>query len=144
MNRKIKRHLILLKHYKQHTDYSCGLACLRMLLERFGQNYKESFLRELADTDKDGTEVSDLKRILRMLGFRGYSRYSVSLKQLIQKLNRNIPIMVGFGEHWQIIIGYDGKYILIADPNYNRPIRMNKKRFLKLWKTEYNEILEIR
>ena len=115
-----------------------------MLLERFGEDYKESFLRDLSETDEEGTEISDLKKVLKMLGFRGYSRYNVSFEQLIQKLNKNIPVMVGFGEHWQIVIGYEGKYMFIADPNYNRPIRMSKKRFLKLWKTEYNQILEIK
>lgn len=144
MKRKIKRHLILLKHYKQHTDYSCGIACLRMLLERFGKYYTEKYLRDLIDCVEDGTEVSDLKRTLKILGFRGYSRYNISLKQLIQKLDKNIPAMVGFGGHWQIVIGYDRKYMFIADPNYNKYIRISKKRFLKLWKTEYNQILEIK
>ena len=144
MKRKIRRHLILLKHYKQHTDYSCGLACLRMLLERLGLEYSEKILRDLTDCVEDGTEYYDLQRVLKMLGLRGYSRYNVSLKQLTQKLNKNIPLMVGFQEHWQIVVGYDKKYILIADPNYNRIKRINKKRFLKLWKTEYNQTLEIK
>ena len=144
MKRKIKRHLILLKYYKQQTSYSCGIVCLRMLLERFGQDYSEKYLRDLGYCDKDGTEMSDLKEILKILGFKGYSRYNVSLKQLIEKLNKNIPLIVGLGDHWEIVVGYDKKYIFIADPNYNKHIRMGKKRFLKLWKIEYNRTLEIR
>jgi len=145
MKRKIKRHLILMKHYKQHTEYSCGIACLRMLLERFGKNYKESFLRDLTNCNEEGTDITALKRGLKILGFKSSAHYSVSLKQLIKKLNKNIPIMVGFQEHWQIVIGYDKKYIFTIDPAHDRPIkRINKKRFLKLWKTEYNQALEIK
>lgn len=142
--RKIRRHLILLKYYIQRTSYSCGLACLRMLLERFGQDYSEKYLRELSNCDKNGTEMSDLKKVLRILRFKGVSHYNVSLQQLIEKLNKNIPVIVGFKEHWQIVVGYDRKYMFIADSNYKSVKRMTKKRFLKLWKTELNEILEIR
>ena len=50
---------------------------------------------------------------------------------------------MGFKDHWQIVVGYDSKYILIVDPNYKKIKRINRERFLKLWQTEYNQALEI-
>lgn len=147
MKYKIRRHLILLKHYKQRTDYSCGLVCLRMLLERFECDYTESFLKNLIHSKmkiEEGMDEVDIQYTTKKLGFKCKIYNYMSFTNLINKLNKNIPIMVGFRDHWQIIIGYDEKYILIVDPNYDKIKRINKKRFLKLWKADYNQALEIK
>lgn len=142
MKRKIRRHLILLKHYKQHTSYSCGIACIRMLLERFGKDYLEKYLIDLGNCKK-GMDELDIRLTLEKIGFSCKIYNFMSLNDLVYKLNKNVPLMVGFQDHWQIVVGYDKKYILIVDSNYDRIKRINKKRFLKLLKTDDSNILEI-
>ena len=141
--RKIKRHLILLKFYKQRAKNSCGVACLRMLLERFGKEHSEKRLLCLGDF-KEGMDEEDIQLVSKKLGFECKIYEYMTFTDLINKLNKNIPIMVGFKDHWQVVIGYDEKYILIVDPNFKKIKRINRKRFLKLWKTEYNQALEVK
>ncbi|MFX0084306.1 MAG: cysteine peptidase family C39 domain-containing protein [Candidatus Hodarchaeota archaeon] len=145
MKYKWKRHLIILKHYKQHTYESCGPACLRMILERYGRDVSEQKLRKLSHCSKDGTDEWGLKKAAEKLGFESITHYNLTFSRLIKKLEKNIPLLVAFREHWQIVIGYDASHILIADPAVDRPFRkIRNKRFKYFWGEFNNWAMEFK
>ena len=68
--------------HAQETDFSCAVACLRMVLESFGVTKSESELRELCDCTIFGTSAVELIQAARRLGFRGSRKYSLTIDEL--------------------------------------------------------------
>ena len=145
MKYKWRRHLIKLKHYKQHTDESCGPACLRMIVERLGYDVSEEKVRKLSKYSKDGTDEFGLRQAAEKIGFEAITHYNMSFVRLIKKLEKNIPLLVAFRDHWQIVVGYDTKHILITDPAVDRPIKkIRYQRFRCFWGEFNNWGMEFR
>ena len=82
--------------FHQETEYSCGPACLRMILAHLGESKKELYLRELCDCTTEGTRERQLVTAARKLGFgrsRNYSR-GLDLKDLVEFVEQAIyPIV---------------------------------------------------
>ena len=66
----------------QETDFSCAVACLRMVLASFGINKPEDELRELCDCTIFGAAAIELVRAARSLGFTASRKYSLRLEDL--------------------------------------------------------------
>ncbi len=66
----------------QETDFSCGVACLRMVLATFGVAKSESELRELCDCTIFGTPAIELMHAARSLGFPNSRKFSLTIADL--------------------------------------------------------------
>lgn len=79
---------------KQETPYSCGPACLRMVLEWFGVLKEEEGLRTLCDCTFDGTDQVLLVKAARDLGFKETRKYSMGFADLRREVDRGVfPIV---------------------------------------------------
>lgn len=59
--------------FRQPNDYTCGSACLKMLADHFGSNYKGNDysinrIIRLCKNDENGTTIKNMYRALRELG----------------------------------------------------------------------------
>ncbi|MCL2053580.1 MAG: peptidase C39 family protein [Oscillospiraceae bacterium] len=125
------------KTYQQTTEFTCGPACLVMLLEYYnmyeGQGDREWYeLRE--NKEYPETMLKDLIIMLESIGdWDIYSTYDLDdwsvlpNDLIINSLRDGKPIIFGdddWGGHWRIIIGYDdmgddieaNDVLIIADP----------------------------
>ena len=66
----------------QETDFSCAVACLRMVIATFGVAKPEEQLRDLCDCTIFGIAALELVRAARSLGFARSRKYSLDLSGL--------------------------------------------------------------
>lgn len=78
-------------YYRQHRDYTCGPACLRMVLAYYGHEADEVSLTVLCGTNVFGTGLSDLANAAQQLGLRAEHTHCESLAEITDALARNIP-----------------------------------------------------
>src|SRR5215510_11069967 len=77
--------------YKQETPYSCGPACLRMVLDFCGIAKTEAEVRLLCDcTFFGGTDAHLLVEAARTLGFVKTRKYSMGFADLRRELERGM------------------------------------------------------
>ena len=65
--------------YPQETDFSCAVACLRMVLDHLGVSKTEAELREICDCTIFGTAALELVLAARRLGFAASSKHTLTL-----------------------------------------------------------------
>ena len=82
---------------KQETEYSCGPASLRMVLESHGLSKTEAELRELTNCSVLGTEPPDIVLAARVLGFRETRECNLNLEELSEQLGSGIYPIVCIG-----------------------------------------------
>ena len=130
------RHLIPMKIYQQETEYSCGGATLKTLLNYYGllHGRTESDISRSLGTGfgppHPGTHPDRMAKFLKEEDFRVESGENGSLELINHYVNQNIPVIVldnTWGGHWRMIIGYDyhgdkesweDNDVFFADPEY--------------------------
>jgi predicted double-glycine peptidase len=136
------RFLIPMKVYQQETEYSCGGAVVKSLLDYYGllNGRSESDLSKLLKTGFDeenkGTHPDNMVQVLKDEGLEVISGEGGNLELIYHYLKQGAPIIVldsTWGAHWRTIVGYDdhGNYekwedndLIIADPEH-KPIEAN-------------------
>jgi len=114
---------IILPHYptfQQTTEYSCGPAAARTVLDFFGNNdFDETTLIKLMKTKpKIGTSLGNMVKFFKSIGWNVQSSLDTPpmdqaafQKFVMKNLSQGKPILVEnveFGGHWRVIIGCDG------------------------------------
>lgn len=134
--------LVILPQFKtqqQTSEWSCGPACLLMILEYYGiaGEHNEETLAALRSNNmnEEATKLSDMVAILESQGLAVESTYDygeevydyLTLSRIQEILREGKPVLIGWndwGGHWQVIIGYDDMgtstesddVIIVADP----------------------------
>lgn len=120
------------KIHPQTTEYTCGPACVMMVLDYYGMLNGEteaSVAKELATDEYSGTQLSAIEYYFKCKGWTvnssniegsptAYSDFKIWLDY---NLSHNNPIMVenkAYDGHWRVIIGFDesNETLLVADP----------------------------
>jgi len=78
-----------IRYYRQEKPYTCGPACLRMLLSSYG-DFSESLLATLAGTIIGGTTPLGLARAARQVGYDA----KVIRHADMEDLKANVPSIV--------------------------------------------------
>lgn len=116
---------------KQHTPYDCGPTCLEMLLRFFKKKEKQcsqEVIGKLCHTKKiKGMTITTMQKCLVYFGIkptRITAQKYMSPERIIYYLQKyKFPIIADTESHWFLIVGYDNRHILIADPYKGRIIR---------------------
>lgn len=72
--------------FLQQTNYSCAVACLRMVLAAFGIERTEEELRIICDCGTEGADALKLVDAARQLGFAGTRKYNLTIGELAAEL----------------------------------------------------------
>lgn len=133
-------------YYRQHRDYTCGPACLRMVLAYYEYEADEVSLTILCGTNVFGTGLSDLANAAQQLGFRSEHTHCENLAELADTLARNIPPIAivdavklyNMGEviplgHMVVVIAAGASEVVYHDPLINSGLSVSTEIFLRAW-----------
>jgi ABC-type bacteriocin/lantibiotic exporter with double-glycine peptidase domain len=123
-----------MKRIRQKDDYGCGLACVAMLADADYQTVRESYEAE----DVDGTQLRELKKIMRRHGVRCgprliplRSRHPKDLPfDALLKVN---PRLGGKDWHWVL---WDSRRKQLLDPKVPRYKRYKYVSFVRVWRRD--------
>ena len=129
-----------LSHFKQRTPYTCGPACLRMVLHSFGIKKSEKWLAHLMKTTKkNGTEATHFPRVARYFHLKSYHRHHASIADIVKAQKNGHEVIVlfylpGLGEaHYSVVRKVDSRYLYLRDPWYGPRHRISLKKFENSW-----------
>lgn len=129
--------MIKVKLFRQ-TPGLCGPASLKMVLDFYGKEFSEKELaRASGYCPEQGTNPQGILSAAKKLGFQGLLREKSSLDELEAIINKGIPVIVDwFWEdegHYSVVVGFNKKNIILADPSLKRLRKMEKEKFLRVW-----------
>lgn len=128
--------ILPLKVYQQETEYSCGGASIKALLDYYGMlggRSESDISRDLGtrfETPNPGTHPDGVVAYLKALGLIVESGENGSMDMIYHYLDQRVPVVVldsTWGGHWRVLIGYDfhgdrAKWedndVFFADPEY--------------------------
>ena len=141
---------------KQQHDYDCGAKCLHLVMRYHNTDILYSnILSQVQSFKEDGVSINKLKGLARSYGFKAWSVVNCSMAALENSINQGRPVIVliqawahknlkpndwrnvGKGNrdygHYAIVMGFEGDFIILRDPNLPRRKRMSQEEFLARW-----------
>lgn len=132
-----------LPFYYQQTDYTCGAACMRMLLAAKGIKKSETQLaRQLKTSKRSGTwahqfpQVAEKYRLTYIVVRKG------TIKELKELSKGGYCILVCYfikeedTGHYALVKSITKTHITLFDPWYGPDQRFTLKKFTKIWKND--------
>lgn len=162
-------HFIDVPFHYQRTDYYCGPASLEMVFDYYGEDISQFEIADVAQTFRPGgTYTDELRRAahfsniststgneilgnitgytLRKLGYAAFEAFGLSLAQVKNFVDRNLPLILlmrysetSINGHYRVVTGYNETHVFLHDPwahysKYSGPnIALNYSTFLNLW-----------
>jgi ATP-binding cassette, subfamily C, bacteriocin exporter len=120
---------------RQQDMRDCGPACLATLCKKFGLKIPVSKIRELAETDLEGTSVYGMIQAAEKLGFQAEGMRTSNKKELFDNLQ--VPLIAHTITdkmilHFIVIHKITSNRIIVADPEKGI-IHYKPDDFFKLW-----------
>jgi len=126
---------------KQHDITDCGAACLASVSAFYGLKLPIARIRQIASTDKKGTNVLGVVEAAEQLGFSAKAVKAVDGegKKLTAPLKK-IPkpaiahvVVNGNLLHYVVLYKADGKKVTFMDPADGKMHTRSYEKFLELW-----------
>lgn len=140
-------------HLRQSTNYSCGPACLAMVLAFHGKAVSEATLiRRTGATPEDGLSPAGIARFLRRSRYSHKQQQRMTLSLLAAYLERGWPIIVAYQAwpfkpsqtdlgrswdhgHYSVVVGLRDGRVCLVDPSSKRPRRfLDADKFIASWR----------
>ncbi len=119
---------------RQHDITDCGAACLATISKQYGLKIPITKIREVAGTDKMGTNAYGLIKAAQKLGFTARG-----VKGTQENFFSEFPlpaiahvVVDGSLLHYVVLHKIDRKQILVADPGKGL-VRYTPEEFFKMW-----------
>ena len=130
----------LVPFFRQKTDYTCGPACIRMVLAASGKHISEQPLAKLAHADKvKGTETRDLRRVLQGQNMQVRLTRKLMRDELVKLLNDHRLVIINYRMpveevgHYALAIGVTKEGIILHDPSRGPKFTLSWNEFLPRW-----------
>jgi len=134
---------IKVKYFQQITSYSCGPACLRMILSAFDKYISEEELIELCNTTLFGTTCNQIREAAINLGFHAETFKQTSKKEVLNYIGDKLPLiaLVDAAElygvmpvgHFLVVLEIRQKTIVYHDPAIGANKNIDINTFLNVW-----------
>ena len=114
---------VILPHFSRSVQldyYSCGAKSVYCILQYYRKRCTPESVERLLDTDEDGgTDVSDIKRVLKRHGLKCRTLRKPGLRDLKAAIDDDCPILVSLydGEHYAVVYGYSSGHIFVMNPS---------------------------
>ena len=130
-----------------HGGY-CGPATLKMVLEYWGINKSEEEIAIACNRDPElGTDDASLKKAAESYGLEVEIENNASFDSIQCWLDRRVPVIVNwfsrgrsdYGDeevpdgHYSVVIGLDGTYIYLQDPEIGSLRKLERDDFMRVW-----------
>ena len=125
----MRRPWLPLPHHRQEREYTCTPACVRMVLDFFGQSMQEEDIARLLETNENGTVFSRIRNV-EPLGFDA-SVSQGTYQDIQQHFAQGLPVIVPVdtfflttygpvhSPHSVVVVGATRTRTAIADPYKN-------------------------
>ena len=116
-------------HYKQADSKDCGPTTLKIIAKHYGKSVNIQLLRELSETTREGSNLSNIADASEKLGFR-----SLGVKLNSNKLEEApLPCILHWNQnHYVVLYKIKNNKFYISDPSHSL-LEYDKKSFLKHW-----------
>lgn len=124
-------------YISQVDQRDCGVAALAMILKHYGSSYSLAYLRELAQTSREGTSALGLVEAGKQLGLE--TQAIRADLDLFKQENLSYPFIVhvvkeGELQHYYTVFGQTKGQLIIGDPDPSKKvIKMSLEVFEKEW-----------
>lgn len=145
--------MLAVPHYRQRTNYTCGPACLRMVLEYHGKSLSEETIEKRCGADPaNGTSPFKIARFLRRNRYSHKQQQRMTLSLLTAYLERGWPVIVAYQAwphkpsqtdlgrswdhgHYSVVVGIRDARVCLVDPSSRRPRRyLDADKFIASWR----------
>ena len=119
---------------KQHDETDCGAACLASICSHYNFELPISRIRQLASTDKKGTNILGLLEAAQSIGFeaKGVRGQFDSLFKIPRPAIAHIITKEDL-HHYVVIYEVNKKFIKIMDPATGKYIKKSHRSFQNEW-----------
>lgn len=137
---------LVVPYYKQNCDYTCGPACLRMVLKYFGVDQDEVSLTMLCRTTVGGTGLAEVVDAAQYFEFQGEWKIGAKIADLTTALKQGIPVMAVVDArvlhriempkpvgHMIVIFAMDDNMIFYHDPEIGPNQVVSQPIFITSW-----------
>lgn len=131
-------------HFKQETEYTCGPASLRMAFQYYGKDVSEKTLADSSDTSStEGTLTEKMTDAVRKNGLYAYEKENASVSELIQLIDKGIPVVLNFMDvpqdsgHFATLVGYTDTDLIFNDPWNGPDYALPRKGFEDIWHAKW-------
>lgn len=131
--------ILKVKPYEQTAGWSsCGPVSLKMILDFYGIKESEKKLVKICRTTKSrGTGLEGFKRAAKYFNLKIFVKDFSDFSDINFYLKKNIPVIVDWfsvdGGHYSVAVGLDQKNIYLADPEFGKIKKNEKKIFKRVW-----------
>ncbi len=133
-----------MKFYEQSTDYSCGAACMRMILEELGIKKSEEELMKIMDcSPKSGIDNHQLPKLAEHFRLSYIVQRNSKVSDLARLQKQGYHIVVGMIDpidnigHFTIVKKVTAKEIEVIDPGHGPNHKLPLKVFKQNWKSMF-------
>lgn len=122
---------------KQHGDFSCGVACLSMIIKYYGGNIRQEQLQAISGTSLQGTSLLGLYQAANTVGFKASGLQAdkmSSLKDLKEPCILHV-VKNNKEEHFIVCFGFFDDRFIIGDPSWGI-LRMSDSELEAIWVTK--------
>ncbi|MDU5562738.1 MAG: peptide cleavage/export ABC transporter [Streptococcus vestibularis] len=124
-------------YISQVDQRDCGVAALAMILKNYGSSYSLAYLRELAQTSREGTSALGLVEAAKQLGLE--TQAIRADLDLFKQENLSYPFIAhvvkdGGLQHYYTVFGQAKGQVVVGDPDPSKKvIKMSLEDFDKEW-----------
>lgn len=137
-----------MNYYKQETNYTCGPACCRMILSKFGIEETEQNLVKILETKShEGTGYEQL--------FKFAEKYNLDVLQgqdekdvnkLQELVNEGWGVIIAYSldvPHFSVFLEHNGNHLFLMDPFRGERVAEHIKKFKHRWKVHPSDFKKI-
>ena len=129
---------------QQQRSYTCGAACLRMVMEFFGIEANENELAEAMGTDRYGTTCSSIHSAARQCGIEARLVQEVTYDEAVEEIADGSPIValldpsvlyrawLGFG-HFVVVTAVENQTVTYNNPALGIALQVPAAHFWAAW-----------
>ncbi len=137
---------IKVPYFSQESWYTCGPACLRMVLAYLGIIKTEKEVKEACGTTELGTTSTQISEAFAKFEVKASSFKNANIDNLKHEIKDGRPVIIlidpshiyggvgGFG-HFIVIVGFEDEEIIYHDPDepHGENMKCEFEAFLKVW-----------
>lgn len=130
--------MLKIKPYEQKRSGYCGPASLKIVLDFYGVKKSEKELAQMCGAAaRHGMEAKSFKKAARRFGFEILIKDFADFQDVAFYLKKKIPVIVDWFSkddgHYAAAVGLDKKFIYLADPEFGKIRKMDRKIFRRVW-----------
>ncbi|RJQ21130.1 hypothetical protein C4580_02690 [Candidatus Woesearchaeota archaeon] len=134
----------MIPYFRQETEYTCGKACMRMVLASLGIIKSEQELSKfMSRTKYGGTNNGDLARCAELFRLSYVVSRNGKLRDVQRLQKKGYRVIVGFTDplekvgHFAIVRKVTEKFVYLIDPWHGPKHKMPRQLFVRNWKSMF-------